>query len=135
MASTWGTGYELAVRIIDALKAHPRNLLTTLYGHGVEGFDTEGGAVVACMARASRGRGRPAPPAWWWPAADVRRRFVDGARALVQAVGRAAGGAAQRPTSTGGLLRPRARDRRERYLDKQWHCAGCAARQAQAATD
>jgi predicted oxidoreductase len=44
---TWGTGHELTTRIIAALDAESqRSRLDIRYGHGVDGFLTEAGAVA-----------------------------------------------------------------------------------------
>jgi predicted oxidoreductase len=46
----WGTGQELALRLVAALEAHPnRRRLTLKFGHRVEGLLREGGRIRGCV--------------------------------------------------------------------------------------
>src|SRR5260221_3366470 len=45
---TWGTGWEIVFRLVNALEAHPnRNKLEILFDHEVNAIETSGGRAVA----------------------------------------------------------------------------------------
>ena len=49
---TWGTGYEIIFRLVNALNAHPRRAnLTILFDHEVNGIEVTGGRAVALTGR------------------------------------------------------------------------------------